>query len=70
MEYLNAFYMLSTRRTIGFSSENPISMADIIAYLQVYPTDDVDLFMHLISQMDIEYITTKYGGSSGKTDNG
>lgn len=69
MEYINAFYMLSTRRTVGFGSENPISMADIQAYLDMYPTDDVSLFMHLIGQMDIEYITTKYS-ESGKTDNG
>ena len=61
MEYINAFYSLSSKRTIGFSSENPISMVDVSAYLQMYPTEDIDRFMHLIGQMDAEYMTTKYG---------
>lgn len=43
-------------------------MADILAYLQIYPTDNVDLFMHLMTQMDAEYLNTKYsksGNSNG-----
>ena len=61
MEYIEAFYSLSSKRSVGFSAENPISTSDIVAYLQLYPTDNVNLFVYLIEQMDIEYLNTKYG---------
>lgn len=45
-------------------------MTEIVSYLNVYPTDDVDSFVYIVSQMDIEYMTVKYSKSSGNTDNG
>lgn len=59
-EYLEAFYSLSSKRSAGFSSENPISTTDIVAYLQLYPTDNIDLFTYLISEMDSEYLQVRY----------
>jgi hypothetical protein len=56
---LFAFDYLSSKRTVGFSCENPISMMDISAYLQVYPTDNIDLFMYLINEMDKEYLLVR-----------
>lgn len=66
VEYFEAFWRLSSRRSVGFASENPISTQDILAYIQLYPTDDVDLFMHLIGEMDAEYLTRRYGDKSNK----
>lgn len=71
-EYVEAFYHLSARRTIGFSSENPISMSDIAAYLSLNPTDDPARFVYMIGEMDSEYLTVKYSnkGSSEGNKNG
>ncbi len=52
---------MSSKRSVGFSAENPISTADIVAYLQLYPTTNVDLFVYLIGEMDNEYLNVKYG---------
>lgn len=57
---MEAFYYLSSRRTIGFSAENPISMADIRDYIDMFDIDDAKLFLYLISEMDHEYLVTRY----------
>jgi len=59
IEYFEAFYYLSSKRTVGFSAENPISVSDIVAYLQLYPTDNLDLFMCLLQEMDDEYLKVR-----------
>lgn len=59
-EYFKAFYLLSSKRSIGFSTENPISTQDIVAYLELYPTEDTDLFVFLLSEMDSEYLDVRY----------
>jgi hypothetical protein len=51
---------LSSRRTIGFSAENPISMADIRDYIDVFEIENREMFMYLIAEMDHEYLMTKY----------
>lgn len=66
LEYLEAFYFLSSRRTVGFSSENPISMSDISSYLEMYPTDNRHLFVFLVGEMDSEYLQKRYGKKEGK----
>ncbi len=58
-EYFKAFYFLSGKRSVGFSSENPISTQDIVAYLELYPTENRELFTFLISEMDTEYLDTR-----------
>lgn len=35
-------------------------MQDIAAYLHIHPTDNVELFVHLIGEMDAEYFIVKY----------
>ncbi len=59
-EYFKAFYLLSSKRSMGFSAENPISTQDIAAYLELYPTEDTDLFVFLLSEMDSEYLDVRY----------
>ena len=54
---------MSSRRSIGFYSENPITTADIVAYLQLYPTSNTDLFVYLIGEMDNEYLSVRYDKS-------
>ena len=68
IEYLEAFFYLSQRRTVGFSAENPISTADIAAYLQLFPTDNVHLFTYLIGEMDSEYLEKRYAKAKTKVD--
>lgn len=51
---------MSSRRTIGFSAENPISMADIRDYIDVFEIENREMFMYLIAEMDHEYLMTKY----------
>ena len=51
---------------MGFSAENPISAADMAAYLQLCPTHNLDLFMYLVGEMDHEYLERKYGKAAEK----
>ena len=67
-EYLEAFYFLSNRRTVGFSAENPISTQDIQSYLSLNPTDNTELFMYLIAEMDHEYLSIKYAKVAKSVD--
>jgi hypothetical protein len=55
LEFIQAFDVLSSRRTVGMGA-NPISMQDILAYLQIYGSSDVDLFVKYIIAMDIEFM--------------
>ncbi len=59
LEYVEAFYHLSARRTIGYSSENPISVSDIDAFLNRHPTDDLVLFEYLMIEMDNAYLVLR-----------
>lgn len=55
-EYIIAFDILSSRRSIGFSL-NPISMSDILAYIQIYSTNDIDSFVKFIIIMDSTFLS-------------
>jgi hypothetical protein len=73
--YVTAFFKLSDRRTIGFAAPNPISFSDIRAYLDIFPIGDIELFLHLMTEMDAEYLSVKTkktttSGGQGKTVKG
>lgn len=57
--FVSSFYSLSERRSYGFSAPNPISMSDIKSYMDLYPSHDNDLFLHIMTEMDDEYIKIK-----------
>lgn len=70
-EYSKAFWLLNTRRQIGMTL-NPISLVDILAYIQIFgtPEDDVERFLSLVIKQDAEYLklkSTKPGEPSGRT---
>ena len=55
IEYYRAFKMLSGSRRLGMGV-GPIPLSEIVAYLQIYPTHDVDLFIYLLMTMDDYYL--------------
>lgn len=55
LEFIQGFDVLSSRRTVGMGA-NPISMPDILAYLQIYGSSSIDLFVKYIIAMDIEFL--------------
>lgn len=59
-EYYQAFHMLNGSRRLGMVA-GPIPFSEILAYLQIYPTHDVDLFVYLIFAMDAGYLESKSG---------
>lgn len=58
-EYLYGFTLLSDRRLSSQEGYRPISMTEIASYLSIHPTDDPDLFMYLIMEMDHEFLGDK-----------
>lgn len=53
--YLNAFYVLSSSRSIGMAA-GPIPVSEILIYGQYLRDDDPDAFLHIIQRMDSEYL--------------
>lgn len=41
-KYINAFWILSGGRTYHSAGSNPIALAEILAYFQIYGIDDID----------------------------
>ena len=60
-EYYEAFHMLNGSRRLGMGV-GPIPFSELMAYLQVYPTYDIDLFIYLIHTMDNEYLKERNDG--------
>lgn len=54
-EYILGFDILSSRRSVGFSV-NPISMSDILSYIQIFGCSDIDLFVKFIILMDATFL--------------
>lgn len=59
-EYCSAFTVLSSRRTVGMAL-NPISLADIKAYVDLFGTPNygIEIFVEMIGKMDAEFIALK-----------
>jgi hypothetical protein len=55
--YMEGFFMLSGCRTYGMGA-NPISMSDILAYIQIYTPYNPHQFIRYIKRMDNAYLTT------------
>jgi hypothetical protein len=57
-EYCDAFMILSSRRTAGFASMNPISLAEMHAYIQLYgmPSYGVQAFVDMMIRLDAKYL--------------
>lgn len=54
-EYIEAFKVLSGRRTVGMSP-NPISLSEIVTYANLYELDDIEDFIYCVSEMDDCYL--------------
>lgn len=57
-EYLNAFHTLSSTRQSGFGP-NPITLTEILAYLQLYGTEDKDAFIEYMLKMDASFLSAQ-----------
>ena len=55
MEYLKGFDTLNATRQFGMGP-NPIQLSEILAYLQVFETDDVEVFIHYLLLMDQSFL--------------
>jgi hypothetical protein len=58
--FWDGFFLLTSRRTMGFASPNPISMQDIESYLNIRGYTDQrirKLFLRIIVEMDNEYLS-------------
>lgn len=58
--FWEGFFLLSGRRTIGYSTLNPISLQDIQAYFEIKNITDLylrNLFMRIIIAMDNSYLS-------------
>lgn len=70
-EYLNAFDILSSGRSIGFS-RNPITFLEIVTYAQIYDVEDFDSFCLLIQHLDrefLEYLASQEKSKSNESAN-
>ena len=54
-EYIKAFKLLSGRRSYGMGP-NPISLRDIGDCIDLYHVEDFEEFIHIICEMDNEYL--------------
>ena len=61
-EYVNAFRRLTAKRQIGFASEQPLTLSDIASYLMLFPTHDAELFVDIITQIDLAYLGVRVDG--------
>lgn len=57
-EYLQAFNTLSSTRQYGMGP-NPITLTEILAYLQIWGTDDRVEFIAYILKMDSAFLDAK-----------
>jgi hypothetical protein len=53
--YMEGFFMLSSCRTYGMGA-NPLSMSDILAYIQIYNPYNPLQFIRYIKRMDNAYL--------------
>ena len=60
-EYYEAFWVISHGRSVGMGIGS-IPVSEILAYLQIFPTDDPALFVYLIYEMDEVYLERKRNG--------
>lgn len=51
-EYVTAFMMLNTRRSSGMGP-NPISLTEILAYVQLYEVNEPETFVRVMVEMDV-----------------
>lgn len=65
-EYLYAFKMLNQTRQVSEIGMGPISLSEILAYLQLYGASDPDDFVHYILLMDSEYLSIQAKKSASK----
>ena len=58
VEYLKAFDTLNATRQFGMGP-NPIQLSEILAYLQVFETDDPEVMIHYTLLMDQSFLTAQ-----------
>lgn len=67
-EYLQAFYVLNGTRQSGMGP-NPITLTEMLAYLQLYGTEDKDAFIEYMLKMDASFLSVKAKQAERKTKN-
>lgn len=55
LEYINAFDLLTTRRSVGLAV-NPISLSEIAKYIEIFGCTEPDVFFLHIIKMDLEFM--------------
>ena len=63
--YAEAFVDLNNHRQVGMAV-SPIPFSDIKAYVELHKVTDVEDFIFIISQLDIEYIKISNESNKGK----
>ena len=56
--YWEAFFALSRSRSVGFAV-NPVSIADIVAYMElkgIFDPEEREDFLHFMQEMDAEFL--------------
>lgn len=54
-EYIRAFNILSTRRQVGMS-KNPITLSEILQYMDSFGCTEPEIFVLHIIRMDLAYL--------------
>lgn len=68
-EYLDAFYILSTSRAMGFEQVGYIPLTEIESFCRMFPVLDVPLMVEIIRHLDrifIDFQSEKLKATSNK----
>jgi hypothetical protein len=57
-EYLKAFNVLSSTRQFGMGP-NPIQLTEILAYIELFGTEDTESLIQYVLRMDEAYLVSK-----------
>lgn len=69
IEYITAFELLNKTRTAGMAA-NPISLCEILAYLQLYGASDTEAFIRYIVEMDASFLAAIEAKKPGSKSDG
>lgn len=56
--YVIAFGILTRSRQVGFAI-GPVAITEIEAYCRMFEVDDIEMFIRLITAMDVAYLKFK-----------
>lgn len=67
--YIEAFYELSTCRSVGMGV-GPIPFTSVLEYSRIYDVGDFEEFLYLIRRMDSRYLELERSRQEEKSRNG